>query len=152
MSAKADALKHALNVSEAEHARREYASSVGMASPTRLLKAAHLRTTPGSGNPGAKKKHASRTSPSREGAPSRFGGAIEDSTTRAQLNFDDNTSAMCAAGQDTLMQCLSVNQDGGFGKFFADDLGAEDHGPDGQWFADAFRSRTPSPQNGHMSE
>ena len=58
MTAKADALKHALNVSEAEHARREYASSVGMASPTRLLKVAHLRTTPGSGNPGARKKHA----------------------------------------------------------------------------------------------
>ena len=59
---------------------------------------------------------------------------------------------MCAAGQDTLMQCLSVNQDGGFGKFFADDLGAEDRGPDGQWLADAFRSTTPPPQNGHMSE
>ena len=87
MSVKADALKHALAVSEAEHARREYASSIGMASPTRLLKVAHLRSTPGPGNPGSRKKHASRTSPSREGAPSRLGGAIEDSTTRAQLNF-----------------------------------------------------------------
>jgi hypothetical protein len=59
---------------------------------------------------------------------------------------------MCAAGEDTLMQCLNVNPDGSFNKFFADDLGAEDNGPDGQWFADAFRSRTPSPENGHMSE
>jgi hypothetical protein len=45
-----------------------------------------------------------------------------------------------------------VNTDGGFGKFFEDDLGAEDHGPDGQWFASAFGSPTPSPENGHMSE
>jgi hypothetical protein len=50
------------------------------------------------------------------------------------------------------MQCLGVNPDGGFGKFFADDLGSEDSGPDGQWLANAFGSPTPSLENGHMSE
>jgi hypothetical protein len=50
------------------------------------------------------------------------------------------------------MQCLSMNAEGGFNTFFEDDLGEEDHGPDGQWFVTAFRSTTPSPQNGHMSE
>jgi hypothetical protein len=138
MSAKADALKHALNMSEAEHARREYGSSVGMASPTRILKNAHLRSSPGSGNPGSRKKQASRTSPSREAQPSR---ALN--STRAQLNFG-STSEMCAAGEDTLMQCLNVNPDGTFNKFFADDLGAEDNGPNGEWFAKAFGSPTPS--------
>jgi hypothetical protein len=38
------------------------------------------------------------------------------------------------------MECLSVNPDGSFGKFFADDLGSEDNGPDNEWFAKAFGS------------
>jgi hypothetical protein len=151
MSKKAAALKSALDLSEAEHARREYASSVGMASPARLLKNPRLHP-PGSGNPGARKKHASRTSPSREGASSRFGGATKDSTAVAQLNFDGDASGMCAAGQDSLMQCLGVSPDGGFDQFFADDLGGDDDSPDGKWSLDAFRSRTPSPPNGHMPE
>jgi hypothetical protein len=91
MSAKADALKHALAVSEAEHARREYASSIGMASPTRLLKSSRLHS-PGSGNPGARKKHASRTFPSRQEAQSRFGGPTEDSTAVVILDFDADAS------------------------------------------------------------
>jgi hypothetical protein len=37
MSAKVDALKSALDMSKAEHARREYASSIGLASPTHQL-------------------------------------------------------------------------------------------------------------------
>ena len=43
-----------------------------------------------------------------------------------------------------MMQCLNVNPDGSFNKFFADDLGAEDNGPNGEWFAKAFGSPTPS--------
>jgi hypothetical protein len=110
MSKKAEALKSALDLSEAEHARREYASSVGMVSPARLLKTSRLHS-PGSGNPGARKKHASRTSPSREAAPSRFGCPTEDGTAVAHLNSDGGGSGMCAAGNDSLMECIGVTKD-----------------------------------------
>jgi hypothetical protein len=119
MSAKADALKNALALSEAEHARREYASSIGMASPTRLLKSTRLHS-PGSRNPGARKKHASRTSPPRQGAQSRFGGPTEDGTAVVHLNFD---GGICAAGNDLLMDSISVTNNGDFDPYLADDIG-----------------------------
>jgi hypothetical protein len=152
MSKRAEALKSALDLSEAEHARRGYASSAGMVSPARLLKTSRLHS-PGSGKPGARKKHASRTSPSREAAPSRFGCPTEDGTAVAHLNFDGDASGMCAAGRGSLMECISVTRDGDFNRFFADDISEDDGGaPNGQWFTDIFGSGTSSSPNGHMSE
>jgi hypothetical protein len=120
MSAKADALKHALAVSEAEHARREYASTIGMASPTRLLKSSRLLHSPGSGNPSARKKHASRTSPSRQEAQSRFGGPTEDSTA-VMLDFDAGASV--CAGNALLLNDIKATANGDFDPYLADDIG-----------------------------
>ena len=125
-----------------------------MASPTRLLKSSRLHS-PGSGNPVPRKRHASRTPPSRQEGQSRFGGPTEDA---AVVTPDFDTGASVIAGNAVLMNDIQVTANVDFETYLADDIhNASDDGselaPDStNWLKAAFGSDTSSIVDDLMSE